>query len=417
MIISKKQAFYLGSFVMVTLITLFTLLLWKSQIYLKVTGLPITVRFESANGLLIGSDVRYRGYSIGKITDIQPSSSNIDVHLLISSKVNISKDAYAKILFDGIVGENYLTIFPRSSEAPYLKKGDVIYGKTSYGMANFIDIGSENLKELQTILNALTQTFKREDVSRSLQDTIQNLSSLSNSLALLAKEFNDLSLNQDLSAILKETRQLTVNLNRHLDPAFFENTTEMVKNLAIISKDIQEITHSEDFKVNVKQTLKGTAKFAKGSETLFDGLSNIKLFSSLSYDFYSNEIKSDLGLKKNNDHHFNLRTDFHSGDIFFRLGLGNQSGKTELSEFQQGFYLMRNLNARAGFFYDTIGLGLDYRYRRLLLELNAYDFETLNTDLFTSFMLTDWLRFRAGVQMNQKSESIYSGGFSFHPKF
>ena len=63
----KKKVFWVGTFVVASLMLLSIILIWKSQFWLQITGLKLFVQFENANGLVRGSDVRYRGYTVGRV--------------------------------------------------------------------------------------------------------------------------------------------------------------------------------------------------------------------------------------------------------------------------------------------------------------------------------------------------------------
>ena len=143
----KQQAFWVGTFVALSLFVLAVILIWKSQFWLQITGLKVYIRFDNANGIVTGSDVRYRGYTVGRVSSIKPTAEKIVVRIIINKAANIPKTSQAKILFDGIIGENYIAIFPYQENKTLLRSGDVIEGQASYGVANFVDIASENLKE------------------------------------------------------------------------------------------------------------------------------------------------------------------------------------------------------------------------------------------------------------------------------
>ena len=77
--------------------------------------------------------VKIAGVKIGEVTKIilQPGQLNASVLLRINSRVPIPyDDVSARILTEGLLGSNYISIVPgfdnEPSDHPYLKNGDVI---------------------------------------------------------------------------------------------------------------------------------------------------------------------------------------------------------------------------------------------------------------------------------------------------
>lgn len=79
----------------------------------------VIVSFPTIAGVQSGSTVRYRGVSIGRITDIRPSAKGVDVEISIGpADLIIPANSEVTIDQSGLLGENVLNINPPSQEVP-----------------------------------------------------------------------------------------------------------------------------------------------------------------------------------------------------------------------------------------------------------------------------------------------------------
>jgi phospholipid/cholesterol/gamma-HCH transport system substrate-binding protein len=79
----------------------------------------VTVNFPVVAGVQTGSSVRYRGVTVGRILDIKPGSSGVDVRISVSpADLVIPADAMATIDQSGLLGENVLNLTPKSETIP-----------------------------------------------------------------------------------------------------------------------------------------------------------------------------------------------------------------------------------------------------------------------------------------------------------
>lgn len=79
----------------------------------------VTVNFPVVAGVQAGSSVRYRGVNVGRILDIKPGSTGVDVRISVSpADLVIPADAVATIDQSGLLGENILNLTPKSETIP-----------------------------------------------------------------------------------------------------------------------------------------------------------------------------------------------------------------------------------------------------------------------------------------------------------
>lgn len=102
--------------------------------YVSGKGYHVTADFTDIGGLKVRAPVTIAGVKIGEVTriELQPGELNARVSMLLSSNKPIPfEDSSARILTEGLLGSNYISIVPGfddedNKEHPYLREGDVI---------------------------------------------------------------------------------------------------------------------------------------------------------------------------------------------------------------------------------------------------------------------------------------------------
>ena len=98
------------------------------------SGYEVTADFSDIGGLKVRAPVTVAGVRIGEVTriELQPSQLNAKVTLRLRTDKPIPfTDVSARILTQGLLGSNYISIVPGfddedNSSHPYLRAGDVI---------------------------------------------------------------------------------------------------------------------------------------------------------------------------------------------------------------------------------------------------------------------------------------------------
>lgn len=97
-------------------------------------GYHVTADFTDIGGLKVRAPVTIAGVRIGEVThiELQPGELNAKVTMLLRSDKPIPyDDVSARILTEGLLGSNYISIVPGFEDEgegkhPYLREGDVI---------------------------------------------------------------------------------------------------------------------------------------------------------------------------------------------------------------------------------------------------------------------------------------------------
>jgi phospholipid/cholesterol/gamma-HCH transport system substrate-binding protein len=93
----------------------------------SIDGYELVAKFESVDGLGVGSDVRLSGIKIGTVTDqsLDRESYLAIVRFSIDPNIQLPTDSSAKIASEGLLGGNYLSLSPGGMDE-YLLDGDEV---------------------------------------------------------------------------------------------------------------------------------------------------------------------------------------------------------------------------------------------------------------------------------------------------
>lgn len=125
-----------GLFMLLGLLALLTLVMKVSGISTLASskGYRVTAQFTDIGGLRVRAPVTVAGVRIGEVTriELQPGELNAKVTMSLRGDKPIPyEDSSARILTEGLIGSNYISIVPGfdeegSRDHPYLREGDVI---------------------------------------------------------------------------------------------------------------------------------------------------------------------------------------------------------------------------------------------------------------------------------------------------
>ena len=103
-------------------------------------GYTVSAKFDRADGLASGSDVRVSGIKIGSVTNqaIDPETFLAVISMTIKGDIKLPKDSSAEIVSDGLLGGKYIAIVP-GGEQENLKDQDLIqYTQSSVSIEQLI---------------------------------------------------------------------------------------------------------------------------------------------------------------------------------------------------------------------------------------------------------------------------------------
>lgn len=216
---TRAEYVLVGSFVLLLLAGIAVALLWFVQAPFKVNAAGYDVYFNgSVSGLDIGSDVRYNGVLVGRVSEIQldpKRPTEVRVTVDINHDVVIRKDAVAELQMKGLTGAAYVEITGTSGTAPPLvaEKGrprPVIQSRSSQltELFNGMPVLIQKLSMLADHLNDATNAGNRA----ALAETLANLRQVS---AVLAAHSHDIDASlAGLSSSVRHLNQAADNLDQ-----------------------------------------------------------------------------------------------------------------------------------------------------------------------------------------------------------
>ncbi|MFH0887088.1 MAG: MlaD family protein [bacterium] len=328
-----------GLFVIASLIALGAIITWKSDIFLRASGYHLVASFQSIEGLTNGSEVRYRGFDVGKVTKIDPGPDDIKVYALVQEGINIPADSKVRVSYDGIVGLKYLEVLPGKSTALY-KPGEVLTGKGTAAIVDFIDIGTKNLEETKRILETFRKVVEDPVVQNAVMDTITNFQKISFDIKQLAEELRTV------------TSYLASNEFRGNFRMVVNNLRDTTRQMDELTAAVNSIVSDPAFQSNLKGTIGETNKTLTSANEFFSGASRIQAKPSVDMRFgtRANEFKASLDL-------------ITTPNDFFRVVMGESAagGTLGILNVEIGRKLSEAYSMRLGMIENKLGVGVDFK--------------------------------------------------------
>jgi phospholipid/cholesterol/gamma-HCH transport system substrate-binding protein len=86
----------------------------------------VTIQLPESGGIYQRGNVTYRGTEIGRIEDVRLTDSGVEATLVLRKDQKIPADLDAEVHSQSAVGEQFISLLPRSGSGPDLADGDVI---------------------------------------------------------------------------------------------------------------------------------------------------------------------------------------------------------------------------------------------------------------------------------------------------
>ncbi len=185
-------------FSLLTIVALLVLALYYLRIP-SVAGIGqyyLKAELPASGGLYRTSNVTYRGTTIGRVTDVQPTANGVEATMRISNKYKIPIDASANVHSVTAIGEQYLDLVSANDPDEYFKNGQTITKSsvpTSIGPA--LDAANRGLAAIPAdkIPTLLTETAMAVgDLGPSLQRLVDGTQALVGDLKVNIKDITDI---------------------------------------------------------------------------------------------------------------------------------------------------------------------------------------------------------------------------------
>lgn len=232
----EERAHYvgLGLFVFCAAICAISFSIWLHKKDHALDMLPYHIYFSSSvSGLSVGSPVKYKGITVGTVTDIDIAPHNPDtIRVLASIKhtTPIREGSVASLELLGITGEVYIQLTgvkkerppllpPQGEKIPVITSKDSSFDKIVHGMPELVSEANELIKRANHFLS--------DENQQKFSHTLDNLDSITGSVA---KKKEDLSLLISEGAALATSLKQDVHAIKEATLSFEEEATALLKN-------------------------------------------------------------------------------------------------------------------------------------------------------------------------------------------
>ena len=160
------------------------------------------VVYSKVDGLASSNPVTLNGYTIGKVQKINFNANNtkeLIVDIVIENDVQFSKSSKAELYETGLIGGKAIAIIPDYDNNVMANSGDYLVGTVKPGLT---DLVNQIMPQIQLQLEEVMQNAKvvlsnintlfDEETKESLKSSIDQFSSLTNSLSETSENINNL---------------------------------------------------------------------------------------------------------------------------------------------------------------------------------------------------------------------------------
>lgn len=224
---------------------------------------------ESVLGLNLDAPVKFRGISVGKVTNLSINPNNSEEVIVLVSVLNstpIKSSTMAQLTSQGITGLSYINLSFGDDSAPLLEKED----------------GQEYpvIKTIPSLLIKLENTLG--DITLNLSDTLHRLSSV-------LKEENQ----NEITLLLKNSDIFISKLNKILDDETIKNFQGTMRNLNSASKKLDETFP------RIEKLVNNSIVWEENISKSFNSISNSYLGIKSSMDTFKIAVESgDFNIKE-----------------------------------------------------------------------------------------------------------------------
>ena len=205
-------------------------------------GYPVNVVFDNATGLEKDASVQIAGVEVGRVEDISLKDGKALVTLRILPSVKLEEDVEAKIKSYGILGDKYVDIVPGTKDGTYITAGGDI-----------------------------TRTAQQADVDKLLSELGTIAGDVMKVTASLKNAVGGVEGEENLRAIIENTRSITENLDRVVTQND-EKLNLMITNLGEASAEMRKAFTALNSVVERIDSGEGTIGQLVENRDVFDNL-------------------------------------------------------------------------------------------------------------------------------------------------
>lgn len=129
----------LGAFVLI-IAFIFLIFAYDKADVKKAKGYHINARFEHADGVSVGTEIRIAGIKVGTISkqNLDPDDFSANLTFDIQKRIKLSTDTSAQIVSDGLLGGKYINLSPGGMDEIIPENGMIKYTQSSINLETLI---------------------------------------------------------------------------------------------------------------------------------------------------------------------------------------------------------------------------------------------------------------------------------------
>ena len=235
------------------------------------------VVYSKVDGLASSNPVTLNGYTIGKVQKINFNPNNtkeLIVDIVIENDVQFSKSSKAELYETGLIGGKAIAIIPDYDNNVMANSGDYLVGIVKPGLT---DLVNQIMPQIQLQLEEVMQNAKvvlsnintlfDEETKESLKSSIDQFSSLTNSLSETSENINNLIKDNSTSiaSTVDNLNKTSIKMNDISTSISEVNLNLILTNLDSTVSNLNNLTH----------------QMSKGEGTMGRLIYDAKLFENL----------------------------------------------------------------------------------------------------------------------------------------
>lgn len=103
-------------------------------------GYKLFAKFDRADGLNLGSEVKVGGIKVGKVVGQKLDSGNYQavIEMMINSDVKLPADSTAEIIGNGLLGDKYVAVIPGADQEKLGEGGTIEFTQSAVSLESLI---------------------------------------------------------------------------------------------------------------------------------------------------------------------------------------------------------------------------------------------------------------------------------------
>jgi phospholipid/cholesterol/gamma-HCH transport system substrate-binding protein len=191
----KRTERQVGIFVFLGIVITCTMVIYFGKVGDRFRhGIPITVEFSNAGGLVPGAQVLYSGVLVGKVDHVRldPERAGVDVEVNLFSEAKIRKDAHFMIKQSGLLGDQHVVVIPVSTTEATLQPGDRIRGVDPFDFSEVANEAGDAIRKLNLAIEKISTEFIQPETIGNLKRGFKNMADLMEKLKSDSDKLNSI---------------------------------------------------------------------------------------------------------------------------------------------------------------------------------------------------------------------------------